>query len=854
MTTDPFPSFADLLARHRRAAGLSQEALAERAGLSRAGISVLERGLRQSPHTDTVRLLADALGLAPTERDALSAARNRAASSVASLSSTIPPNNLRVPPTPLIGREREVASVCELLRRDDVRLLTLHGPAGVGKTRLALQVAGDVLNGFPDGIFVAPLARLRDPELVLTAIAHALGLREQGDRPLRETLNDYLRDKRLLLLLDNFEHLITAAPLLAELLALRPPLHLLVTSRTVLRVRGEHALLVPPLALPDATFPSSVATLAEVASVALFVQRAQAVSPDFHLSAGNAPAVATICQRLDGLPLAIELAAARSHLLPPQALLARLDRRLPLLEVGARDLPERQQTMRRTLQWSYDLLPTDVQALFRRLSVFVGGCTLEAVQEVCGAAGELATTILDGLAHLVDTNLLLREDAADGELRLGMLETMREFGRDELVASGEAETTERAYAEYYLALAESVRPKLTGPEQGRWLESLEEEHDNLRAVLRWSRESSRDDVGLRVAVALGQFWYMTGYTSEGRGWLEELLPRTTGEPRTRVTILHGASTLAFQQGDLHTAAVRAEEGLQIRRELGDPHGLVSDLNGLGNIVREQADYPRAIALYEESLVLARELGDTRSVSVALNNLGTTARHQGDYRRATVLHQEGLALRRDIGDTWGIANALGNLACVLCQQGDLARAEELGQESLILRRGLGDSHGTAISLDALGAVARLGGDLGLALARHEESRELFRKLGDEWGIAVALQSLAKVAWDGRDAGKAAELFAESLMLCHRINHRREIASCLEGLAATCHGRPQMAAYLFGAAAAIRRAINAPCPPDERAVYDRSVETARRDLGPEAFEAAWEVGAAAPLDRIIKEALE
>jgi len=420
METEQPPLFADALKRYRQAAGLTQEALAERAGLSREAISALERGARQSPHKDTVQLLAAALRLADAERAALAAAARPHVAPPASSIRVTAPTTLPIPPTSLIGREQEMAQVCALLRRADVRLLTLTGPAGVGKSRLSLAVAAALHAEFPDGVVLVLLAPLSDPALVEATIAGTLGLREQGDQPLHETLTDYLRGKQMLLLLDNFEHVAAAAPLLANLLATCPAVKLLVTSRAVVRVRGEQVVPVPPLALPDPAHVATVAALARVAAVALFVQRAQAVRPDFHLTPENAPAVAAICARLDGLPLALELAASRITLLPPQALLARLEGAsgqppLHLLVGGAHDLSERQQTLRNALAWSYDLLSASEQALFRRLSVFAGGCALEAVEAVCRTIGDIEGAALEWLAALVDKNLLRREEGLDGD-------------------------------------------------------------------------------------------------------------------------------------------------------------------------------------------------------------------------------------------------------------------------------------------------------------------------------------------------------------------------------------------------------------------------------------------------------
>jgi predicted ATPase/class 3 adenylate cyclase len=616
------------------------------------------------------------------------------------------PHNLPVQATPLLGREREVEAVSALLSRDDVRLVTLTGPGGTGKTRLSLQAAAEILDSFEDGVFFVSLAPVTNPDLVPAAIAQVLGLRDEGARPPLEVLKEYLRGRSLLLLLDNFEQILPAGSCIAELLAAGPRVGVLATSRAALRVRGEHEFAVPPLALPDLTLRHGPDDLLQYAAVALFVERVASIRPTFALTAEHAEAVGEICFRLDGLPLAIELAAARIRLFSPRALLARLERRLPLLTGGAQDLPARQQTLRRAIAWSYDLLDPAEQRLFRRLAVCVGGFMLEAAEQMCAAVVGTEIDVLDGVASLAAKSLIRQDEGDGGEPRFAMLETIREYGLECLEESGEATDARRRHAECYLALAEEASANLRGPEQLFWLTRLEAERDNFRSVLSGSPSEDVDPtIGLRMAGALLWYWNVRGNLDEGRHLLEAVLARTAGAPSAlRAKVLFIAAMLAKAQSDPARATTLLEESLGLARAYGDTEGIAHACGGLSDLALDQGDFDRARSLANEAIVLAQSLGDQPMIALGHAGLGRIAHVEGDRAGAESAYAASLAVRRALGDKHGIAWSLHYLALVTAERDDYGRALALDLESLRLRHEVDDRRGIAGCLEGLAYLA------------------------------------------------------------------------------------------------------------------------------------------------------
>ncbi len=813
-------SFGSWVRARRKELGLTQPKLALCVACAVQTINKIESGAR-TPSEHMAQRLAECLEVDLSERRAFveyaCCKRPETERTATDVDATAPwrsfrrprqlqyPNNLPSPPNDFIGRQREIAAISSLLRRPGVRLVTLTGPAGTGKTRLSLQVAATLSGDFPDGVFFVPLSSVADPTLVVSAIASAVHTREAARQPLLETLHAHLRDKQLLLLLDNFEQVVVAAPVVSQLLASAPHLKVMVTSRVVLHIYGEHDFQIPPLALPcpeqEGQLPLLPAEcLAEYEAVHLFVERAQSAKADFALTGDNASVIVDICRRLDGLPLAIELAAARVRLLTPQAMLARLSSQLgsstlDLLTGGAQDLPSRQQTMRNAIEWSYNLLDEQERALFRRLSVFAGGCTIESAQAVAIYFGEdapernKAPYVLDGLDALLNKSLLRREDGADlgGEPRYNMPNIIREYAHERLKESGEGQHTRDSHAHYFLAMSEKAELGLRSSKPAALLERLETERDNLRAALQWALESGQLEVGLRMAGALWRFWYQHSHFREGQKWLVSFLsaPEIAGSEAEPSRVLNDNTVKNSEIGVSYNKP---------GRELV-AHALAEALLGAGTLAWRQGDFVTARPYLEGSLRVCRQMGNKQGSANALNGLAFIADEHSDHTTARVLYEESLALRRELGDKGGIACSLANL----------------------------------------GEVARCLGDYAGARVYYEKSLEIRIELDDKNSTRILFHNLGHVALNLGDAIEAATFFAESLSVAQESGNKQAIAECLAGLGgiAAVKGQALQAAKLFGASQALLAAIHSRLVPADEIEYQRNLVASRLQLD----EASW-----------------
>lgn len=831
---DQYASFGKWLREQRRARGLTQRALGDLAGLSAIYVRKIEAGERL-PTRQVAEQLLETLQVPTAERLAVLEAATGAPSRPAFPRRS----NLPAPLTPCIGRQRETEAVRVLLQ-STARLVTLTGVGGVGKTRLAIEVAASLVADFPDGVYFIDLAAISDPTLVVAVTATTLGVQDNGAAPLLDRLKDYLADKRLLLALDNFEHVLDAGPALVAVLQAAPTVKAMVTSRRPLNVRGEHLVDISPLPVPRPKASVSPASLLRFSAIQLFVERAVAVLPGFRLTASNGPAVAEICYRLDGLPLAIELAASRMGVLPPEVMVARLTSRLAVLNSGPRDMPARQQTLRAAIEWSYDLLDAEGRRVFRQLSVFAGGATRAALAAVCQSGEESLAPVLDRVASLVDHHLLQQTGpgALGGEARFTLLETIREYAVERLREDADGAVARRRHAHYFLAVAEEAARALDGDAQVAWLERLELEHDNLRAALQWALDVDEHDLGLALAASLWRFWYIRGHLSEGRRWLERVLQASDASaPGLRARALNGLGMLVYYQGDYAPARQHFETSLALYCALNDAPGIAETLANLASVVRVQGQPDAARALNEEALAVARAAGDREGVAAALYNLGDLATSLGQYRAAQAYlqeslnlrrqgtdqsrlaytlcalgfaarqqglmeaaaawSQEGLALYRALGDRQGIALSLNNLGYVALFQGDTSRAAALFTEALALYRDLGAQWGVAAMLTSLGNLARQRGDLTRARAYYLESLNEQRALGDRAGAAYALINLAGMAWSERRYAEARALAEESLGLFREMRHAPGIIYALQTLGYAAHGEgdDRAAADLF-----------------------------------------------------------
>ena len=721
--------------------------------------------------------------------------------------------SLRAPSTSFVGRKRELRELRALLRRDDVPLLTLTGAGGTGKTRLAVEATAGIADAFPDDVVLVELAPVVDPDDVAATVAGKLGLRETPGKRSAEVVVAYLRGRRALLLLDNFEHVLAAAPLLAELLAGAPGVTLLVTSRTPLDISEERIYPVAALELPDSSRPRQVGRLRRTEAVRLFVDRARSVRADFELSELNADAVAELCLRLDGLPLALELAAARIKLLSPGDILERLGRRLELLkaEPGA-GVPARHRTLRAAIDWSYDLLTPEEQALFTSLAVFVGGFTLDGAEAV---AGDLQLDVVDGVESLLSNNLLRTERMAGGEPRFGMLETIREYALERLDERGDGQAVRRRHAGAYVLLAERAEPALRGPQQLSWVERLNAELANIRAALSWAAEHGETEAGLRIGAALWRFWQMQGHLNEGRERLEQLLAEGSGSTATRASAQLAAASLAKPQGD-HEA---------VRR------------------------------LLEASLPVHRRLGDEWQVARSLAVLSSSALATGDSDRALAFAEEGLGVARTLADPAAEVMLLFNVGAALGWRGELDEAERAIEESVRLARETGNVTSVGHGMRALGSISLARGDHERARAHFEESLALGREVGQPWGISHSLSNLALLAHEARDDDTARRLLAESLVIERESGEWLGLAGNLElcGRLAAADGRPVRAARLYGCSSVLRESVGIDtCElgwPDP----EPHVAMLQEALGVEAFAEAWEEGRAMKLDESLDYAL-
>jgi len=777
-------------------------------------------------------------------------------------------NNLPIAFNSFIGREVELATAQELLA--NARLLTISGVGGVGKSRFAVELANRLRDRYPEGTWLVKLAPLKDSRLVGAVSAATLGLHEEPGRTIAQTICDYLRPRQMLLILDNCEHLLAPVAAFAELLLTAcPHLAVIATSREPLSLPSESRLRLPSLTTPPPQAQPAVAQVSDYEAVRLFVARAKAVRPSFRLTSQNVAPVAQICARLDGIPLAIELAATQLEGLSLEKLAQRLDHRLTSFASASSTAMPHQQTLRASIEWSYELLSPAEQALLRRLSIFASGWSLEAAEAACAGDFKLplatdnpvaqsntapvgwavdlqSSEVLTSLLRLVNKSLVVAT-VVDEPSRYHLLETIHEFASEKLRASGEAEAMGRQHAALYLTLAEAAEEGLIGVQQGEWLTRLEAEHDNLRAALSWTLSHNREGAA-RLVAGVWRFWSMRGYLSEGRSWLETTLAQSSPTPSPlRANLLNAAGWLAAVQGDYAAAAVLLHQSLTMAQAVGSIAAQAKALNSLGVLAWNLADYPAAERLLGESLSLRRSLNDRWGMTQSLNNLAIIAAEQGDYRQAAQMYAQNLAIQRELGDSYGISASLNNLAATALYEGDYATAQPAAEECLLLSHEQGDQDGIALALLNLASALLFQQAYDAANDRFDECLALMRALGDQTGIVQSLTGLANVARQQASFGQATARYKEALTIAEALDYKLGAVGALEGLAlvAVAVAQAEQGARLLGAAAALRQAINVPLHTFDRHEYEQAVVTLRQQLDGDRFDQQWASGQALAL---------
>ncbi|MCL4504469.1 MAG: tetratricopeptide repeat protein [Chloroflexi bacterium] len=882
-------SFGSWHKRRRKALGLTQENLASLIGCSTVTVKKIESDDLQ-PSVQLAELIAGRLqiplaersqfvswargGRTPNPLDSLETPWHRQAATQA-----VPRRTSSLPAqlTSMVGRKTEIDAAITLLHQADTRILTLTGPPGIGKTRLSVHLAASIQPGFIDGVWFVPLASIHDPALVTSAIAQILGVRELPGIPLLNTLQEYLRDKQLLLILDNFEHVIKATHVVQELLSSAAAVKFMVTSREVLRLYGEQEFPVPPLGLPDPRRLPPLDILRFCPAVALFVERARAIKPDFELTPENAKDIAEICAWLDGLPLAIEMAAARVKWLSPRVLRSRLSQRLVLLTSGPRDVTARQQTLRSAIDWSYELLNPAERALFARFAVFVNGADSVAAQSILDTSVALddaavviqladapRSEVVDIVRSLTDKSLLRvsMPEGANAEPRFSMLDTIREYATDKLMISGELPLMRHRHLAYYAKWAESAEPRLHGRDQIDWLDHFEDEHDNLRTALNWGllHNGAGWQAALRLSSALGWFWRVHGHLTEGLKYLLAILqlPESAGESLQRAKALSAAGLLAYYRAEYAQAQALYEESVAIGRAAGNNAVLAFALHGLGDVCWYQGNQVRALALHQESVALYRALGYQWGTAIALAGLAAILGYQGDYKASRAMFEESLAMSAAIGDKWAAAYSLWSLGDVTYALGDYQGARALYQQSLPIARELGDKPNIAFVLAKLAGLAMQQGDMDHLGEFASEALLLFREMGDKWQPPFLLRMQSYVALHNNRIAEATALCEESLALNRALGDERGVIACLLALACVHvadggNGHLVHAARLFGAVGALLAGNESRLlPPDERC-YTIHLAALQAKLDRASFQTAYAEGNAMNLAQAMALAL-